>query len=107
MTLNNDVPEATQLPFFVDDAQGKLVLLEEMISFYDQACLEQWKGLPLKFKQGMMKGIVAFEIEVTDLQGQKKLSQNKSALERERIIKDLEQHPNSVESDLARYIREV
>lgn len=174
VTTKNNIPIATQLPFFVDDSEDKLLLrshfalaneqakyiaentslviftephayispahyekkesvptwdyiavhaygiakiiteesakiqvLEEMINFYDQGYLEQWNGLSEKFKLGMMKGIVAFEIEVTDLQGQKKLSQNKSAAERESIVKELSESPNGVESDLARYIREV
>ena len=40
----------------------------------------------LNYKVKMLKGIVAFEITVTDIQAKEKLSQNKTASEKERII---------------------
>ena len=88
----------------LEDENSKIRVLEEMIGFYDQNYLAQWDSLSDKFKKGMMKGIVAFELEVTDLQGQKKLSQNKTQPERERIVKHLEESGNTVEKDLASYI---
>jgi transcriptional regulator len=86
---------------------SKIKVLEEMIRFYDQNYLAQWDSLSDKFKKGMMRGIVAFELEVTDLQGQKKLSQNKSEAERLRIVAHLEKTVNTVETDLATYIRKL
>nr|WP_214229078.1 FMN-binding negative transcriptional regulator [Pedobacter sp. B4-66] len=85
----------------------KLKALEEMIMVYEQAYLEQWNSLSDKFKRGMIKGIVAFELEVSDLQGQKKLSQNKSEVERQRIIQQLEKSGSSIENDLANYIKKT
>lgn len=55
----------------------------------------------------MLKGIIAFEIEITILEGQKKLSQNKTVVERQRIVKHLEENAGSVEHELAQYIREL
>jgi transcriptional regulator len=82
-------------------------ILERMITFYEESYLQQWNSLSDKYKKGMMKAIVAFEIEVTDLQGQKKLSQNKTAEEKQRIIAQLEKSDNSVEAAIARHIREL
>ncbi len=174
ITANNTIPVATQLPFFIDDSSGKLILsshfsaaneqakfieantslviftephayispshydkwesvptwdyisvhaygkakimddepgkikaLEQMIMFYEKDYLEQWKTLPDKFKSGMMRGIVAFELEVSDLQGQKKLSQNKTEAERQRIVEQLEKSNNAMEKDLAKYIQDT
>lgn len=78
--------------------------LVDMIAFYEPGYLQQWDSLPEKFKTGMMKGIVAFEIRITELQGQKKLSQNKSTAEKQRIIEGLRQQGNSLENDLADHI---
>lgn len=78
--------------------------LEDMIAFYEPHYMEQWEGLSEKYKTGMMKGIVAFELRITDLQGQKKLSQNKNTFEKERIIASLRQQGTTAESDLADYI---
>ncbi len=67
----------------------------------------QWNELSEKFKRGMMKGIVAFEIEVTDLQAQKKLSQNKTEKERHRIVEHLAKSEHTAERDIADYIRKL
>ncbi|NRF41821.1 FMN-binding negative transcriptional regulator [Pedobacter foliorum] len=91
----------------ITDEDSKLKTLEEMIMVYEQGYLEQWNSLSDKFKKGMIKGIVAFELEVSDLQGQKKLSQNKSEVERQRIIDQLEKSESSVENDLADHIRKT
>ncbi len=82
-------------------------VLEQMIRFYEPGYLQQWESLTDKYKKGMMKGIVAFEIEVVDLQGQKKLSQNKTAAERQRISEHLEKSENTVETAIAQHIREL
>lgn len=91
----------------IHDEAAKLNALEKMISFYEQEYMEQWEGLSDAFKMGMVKGIVVFEIEVSDLQGQQKLSQNKKENERERIIQDLERSTDCVDRDLATYIRDL
>lgn len=174
VTIKNDIPIATQLPFFIDNRSNKLVLsshfamaneqtkyienntslviftephayispvhydkkesvptwdyiavhaygkakivkdeeavvnlLEQMIQFYDENYMAQWNGISDKFKKGMVKGIVAFEMEVTDLQGQKKLSQNKNEAERQKIIEHLDRSDNSAEKEIASYIRNL
>ncbi len=89
------------------DEAAKIRLLEQMIQFYEKDYLQQWSSLSDKFKTGMMKGIVAFELEVTDLQGQKKLSQNKTEAERKRIVEHLEKSENTVEKGIADYIRKL
>jgi transcriptional regulator len=77
----------------IADEVAKQRLLEKMITTYEPQYLEQWNDLSPKFRTGMMRGIVAFELEVTTLQGQKKLSQNKTDAERARIIDKLDGSP--------------
>ncbi len=91
----------------IEDENEKIKALEQMIRFYEKDYLQQWESLSDKFKKGMMRGIVAFELEVTDLQGQKKLSQNKTEIERQRIVEHLEQSNNTVEKDIAIYIQKL
>ena len=86
---------------------AKLKALEQMIQFYEKDYLQQWDSLPDKFKMGMMRGIVAFELEITDLQGQKKLSQNKTEKERHRIAEHLAKSEHTAEKDIADYIRKL
>ena len=54
-----------------------------------------------------MKGIVAFEIVVDDLQAKAKLSQNRTERERENIINELDTAPNSTEKDIAEYMKSL
>jgi transcriptional regulator len=53
----------------------------------------------------MSKGIVAFEIVVTDLQAKKKLSQNKKVSEQNKIIETLSKSSNCNEQLIADYMQ--
>jgi len=82
----------------------KAALLKETINYYEADYLKQWDSLPDNYKQNMMKGITAFEIEVYDLQAKHKLSQNRSQKEQENIIKELDSSKNTNEKDIADYM---
>jgi len=88
----------------LDDDENKAALLKETINYYDAAYLKQFEGLPDDYKQKMMKGIVAFQITVDDLQAKKKLSQNRSEKERENIIESLGKSDDKNEQDIAAYM---
>jgi transcriptional regulator len=93
--------------------QGKLIaqtgkvieILEATIGNYELAYMQQWNSLPEDFKLKMIKGIVAFEIEVTELQAKKKLSQNKTESEQRRIISSLSGSSNDNERHIADYMK--
>jgi transcriptional regulator len=67
-------------------------LLHDLVLQYEQ----QWKmeELPESYLLGMMKGIVAFQIELTRLEGKFKLSQNRSRADQERVVAALQQSPS-------------
>ncbi|PSK89108.1 FMN-binding negative transcriptional regulator [Taibaiella chishuiensis] len=88
----------------LDGPEAKMQAMEQLILCYEPAYLATWQTLPDRYKQGMLQGIVAFELEVTELQAKQKLSQNKSITERERIAAQLEKG-NAPEAGLAPYIR--
>jgi transcriptional regulator len=90
----------------IDNNAESFAALEQMIITYEEEYKVQWDRLPDSYKQKMLKGIVAFEITVTDLQAKKKLSQNKTDLERERIIDPLSKSDLTVEKEIARYMSE-
>ena len=91
----------------IHDENAKAKEMEQMILLYEPGYLAQWNMLSDKFRNGMMRGIVVFELEVTDLQGQKKISQNKTEAERERIAAQLEKSSISSEKVIADYIRKI
>jgi transcriptional regulator len=91
----------------IEGAELKAALLEQTINFYEAAYLQQWQAMPDDYKLNMMKGIVGFEIVVDDLQGKKKLSQNRSETERENIITELSESQDSAGRDIAANMRSI
>jgi transcriptional regulator len=88
-TWNYAAVHAYGIARIVEPEQEKLAVLEQMIDLYEPAYRQQWQHLPDDYKLGMLNGIVAFEITVTDLQAKNKLSQNKTEAERRRIVNAL------------------
>ena len=93
--------------------KGKLItemskvfeVLERTIENYEASYKDQWNNLPADYKTGLAKGIMAFDIEVTDLQGKKKLSQNKTENERQKIINALSKSEDTNEKLIAGYMK--
>lgn len=104
-TWNYIAVHAYGIAGLIESAEQKAALLEQTINFYEADYLQQWNGLPQDYKLNMMKGIVGFEIEVTELQGKKKLSQNRSEKERRNIITALSQNEDGAGRDIAAFMR--
>ena len=93
--------------------QGKLItetektfeVLEATIDNYETSYRQQWDNLPEDYKLKMSKGIVAFEIIVTDLQAKKKLSQNRTDNEKKKIIETLSKSKDTNEQLIAEYMK--
>ncbi|AWR87235.1 FMN-binding negative transcriptional regulator [Meiothermus taiwanensis] len=87
----------------VEEPTAVKALLHDLVVQYER----QWKmeELPPDYLHGMMKGIVAFQIEITKLEGKFKLSQNRSRADRERVIAALEQSPNLDDRAIARQMK--
>lgn len=78
-----------------------LDVLTATINFYEKDYNEQWKTLPKEYIDRMVKGIVAFKLDVQEIQVVKKLSQNKTLTEQKRIINDLAGHNDVNDQALA------
>ena len=89
----------------VDDETQKLESLKEMITSYDNDYLKQWETIPADFKSKMSKGIVVFDILVTDLQGKKKLSQNRSDFDKHAVTEALSKSKDINEKIISDYMR--
>ncbi|KIC89089.1 FMN-binding negative transcriptional regulator [Flavihumibacter sp. ZG627] len=81
----------------IDDKQKTIEVLEKTIRNYEAGYEQQWSQLPEKYRDGMLKGIVAFEVTVTDLQAKYKLSQNRTEKERAAIMETLKNSKSAVE----------
>lgn len=91
----------------LDSYEDTLNVLEKSIEFFDSSYKEQWEGLDKKYRDGLIKGIVAFEIEATNVQAKKKLSQNKTENERNNIIHSFENSSDNNEKIIAEYMKTV
>lgn len=90
----------------ISETKQVFSLLEQTINTYEAEYKLQWDRLPSDYRLRMSKGIVAFEIAVTDLQAKKKLSQNKTENEQRRIISSLMDSPHENERQIAGYMKE-
>lgn len=92
--------------------QGKLItetesvfkVLEKTIDNYEISYKQQWEQFTTDYKMNLAKGIVAFEIVVKDLQAKKKLSQNRSETEKQKIIETLSKSNDTNEQLIAAYM---
>lgn len=90
------------------NAENNLELLEKQVEAFDKKYFEtNWQEISDEYKKNLAKGVVAFEIEVTDLQGKKKLNQNKTGKDAENVIKTLEKSDDENERIIAEYMKEV
>ncbi len=64
-------------------------MIDKMVDTYEATYQKQWDDLSDKYREGMMNGIVGFEMVVSRLEGKYKLSQNKSQIDRQNIAEFL------------------
>ncbi|WP_026947101.1 FMN-binding negative transcriptional regulator [Algoriphagus marincola] len=78
--------------------------IQRLINTYETPYLAQWNSFSDSFRDKMMNGVVAFEIEVTEIVASKKLSQNKSTEEQKNIITSLSQTQSNSANLIAEYM---
>jgi len=61
----------------IEDAAAKDRLLKILIADHEPPFAEQWRGMGEEFAKKMLAGIVAFELQVTDLQCKLKINQHR------------------------------
>jgi transcriptional regulator len=88
----------------ISESDAVMAVLNATVANYEMGYKAQWEGLPEQYKVNMAKGIVAFDIVITDLQAKKKISQNKTESERHRIIDSLSKSDDSNANLIAEYM---
>jgi transcriptional regulator len=83
-------------------------LLRRLSDRHEASNPAPWRmqDLPEPYLRGMLKGIIGFDITVTRLEGKYKLSQNRPAVDRPRIIAGLERREDVDSGAVARLMRE-
>ena len=92
----------------IDDADWLRDLLRRLSQRHESGSETPWRmeDQPADYMAGMLRGIVGFEISVTRLEGKFKLSQNRPAADRPRIIAALEAAGDAEAGGVARMMRQ-
>lgn len=86
----------------LESDEEKLQVLHKQMQTFEASYIEQFKSLDRKYIDGLLKGIVAFEMLVTKLQSKEKLSQNKTTNERENIKQHLQESDDTTHQTLGK-----
>lgn len=91
------MPEVITL---ADDPAAMSEMIDKMVDTYETTYQKQWDSLSDKYREGMMNGIVGFEMTVSRLEGKYKLSQNKSPIDRQNIAKSLMESTDAIKRNV-------
>src|SRR5262245_55705052 len=91
----------------VQEQAELLSLLERMVNYYEAGRPTPWKFEPsVEFYQKLAGGVVGFKIELTRLEGKRKLNQNHPLERQQRVVEALQQSPDQVEQAIAHLMAE-
>jgi transcriptional regulator len=86
----------------VTDPERLMEEVREIIHAFDPTYFAQWSGLNDKFRYGMLKQIVGFEMVATRIEAKFKISQNRTKADQAAIIASLGQSTDSAVSGIAK-----
>lgn len=97
-------------------AYGKVTILskeetlqtvDDLVNQYEPALLQEQKVLTNEYRDKLLNAIVAFKIEITKLEGQLKLGQQRTKVDQQGVYKALSQSKNLDDLSLANYMKKV
>lgn len=88
---------------FFDDAESLLPLVTALTEKFESKRAEPWavSDAPADYVQGLLRGIIGFEIEIVTLEGKWKMSQNRPAEDKSGIVEGLRREGGAVEAAVA------
>lgn len=93
------------VPRLLEDQDQVATLLEETVEFYERSFSQPWQStLPEEMRDKLISSIVAFEINVTRVEGKFKLGQNRSDADRSGVHATLANSSNPNDKALAKYM---
>ena len=95
-TWNYAVVHAYGLPRLIDDSEELYSLLRASVESFEASFEQPWTLHAAEEYAQRMKSIVGFALQITRLEGKFKLSQNRPAVDRERVIAALKQQDSPV-----------
>jgi transcriptional regulator len=90
----------------IEDNVQTYEILKRLMDRYEPRGSAAMEALPPTFVQREMKGVVAFQIEVTKIEASYKLSQNRDEESYQNIIAGLEKRPDSYSRAIAQAMKQ-
>jgi transcriptional regulator len=107
-TWNYVAVHATGVLRLVEDADAAADILAATVATYESTMPTPWRlDTSTEYFRKQVKGIVAFRIQVTRLEGKWKLNQNHPPERREKVARALEQSANPGDREIARLVLET
>lgn len=104
-TWNYMVVHAYGMPRIIGH-DAALDMLARVIRKHEAAFAEPWQ-MDATYAAKLLRGIVAFEIPITRLEGKFKLSQNRSERDQQQVIASLSASTDPIERELARHMHDL
>lgn len=105
-TWNYTAVHAYGIPRIITQHDRFAQMLHELVEFYESGRPNRWNGeLPPEFRDGLMKGIVGLEIQITRLEGKFKLGQNRPQ-DAPGVIAMLEKSTDQTDRETAQMMKE-
>ncbi len=90
----------------LEDRESKIEIVKDAVKYFeDSSSSYKVEDLKEKYFEGLIKGITAFKIEITDIQGKKKISQNHPEERQKRVISELEKFGDEDSEDIVRRMK--
>jgi transcriptional regulator len=91
---------------FLDDPAWLRRHVETLTATHEASRTEPWSvsDAPSDYIDGLIKGIVGFELTVTRLLGKRKLNQNKTDVERDGLVRAMREHGDADTTAMAELI---
>jgi len=107
-TWNYAVAHLYGLPQLVEDEAELVTEVERLTAVHESRFPTPWQASLATEKQtGLAKKIVGFEIEITQIQGKFKLSQNRPPEDQRRVISRLSESNNPLDVELSTLMTET
>jgi transcriptional regulator len=100
-TWNYIAVHAYGLPRLVDDESTLQQMLHDLVAHHEAPRPQPWDFVWTERHLKLLKGVVAFTIEITRLEGKAKLSQNRPTADQLGVIHNLEEAADPVERQVA------
>ncbi len=90
----------------ISEPERLLEEMREIIHAFDPDYFAQWSSLNDKFRHGMLKHIVGFELVATRIEAKFKISQNRTKRDQASVIGALEQSADSAAVGIAKLMKD-